>query len=269
MSIADRFFYAPTRVLYDHPRACGLTFESVHFCSDADVRLHGWFFPATATARGTIVHAHGNAGNISAHFPYVAWLPERGWNVLCFDYRGYGQSQGRPTRAGTLADVRAAIEYVRTRTDVDPDRVVLFGQSIGGTLSLVAAVGRDDLRGLVIDGAFAAYRREAREVLRRSVLWAVAGPVSACLVSDDASPIEIADRLPAIPKLFICGTADRIVHPRHSIDLFEAAPEPKQLYTIEGGEHCDWMFADSDGHRARVASFLDECVGSGSRLTRA
>jgi hypothetical protein len=264
MSIADRFFYYPTRVRYDSPGEYGLAFESVCFRSDGGVRLHGWFFPATGTARGTVVHAHGNAGNVSAHFPYVAWLPGRGWNVLCFDYRGYGQSQGRPTRAGTLADVRAAIEYVPTRADVDPARVVLFGQSIGGTLGLVAAAGRNDLRGLVIDGAFAAYRREAREVLRRSLLWGVAGLVSRYLVSDDDSPIEIMNRLPDVPKLFLCGTADRIVKAQHTIDLYEAAPAPKRLHVIEDGGHCDWVFSESDEHHARVTAFLDECVDSGS-----
>lgn len=262
MGIADRFFYHPTRICYDSPGEYGLAFESVRFCSDGGVRLHGWFFPATGTARGTVVHAHGNAGNVSAHFPYVAWLPGRGWNVLCFDYRGYGQSQGRPTRAGTLADVRVAIDYVRNRADVDPARVVLFGQSIGGTLGLVAAAGRNDLRGLVIDGAFAAYRREAREVLRRSLLWGVAGLVSRHLVSDDDSPIAIMDRLPGIPKLFICGAADRIVKAQHTIDLYEAAPEPRRLYVIEDGGHCDWVFSDADVHRARVTTFLDECVNS-------
>jgi pimeloyl-ACP methyl ester carboxylesterase len=268
MSVADRFFYYPTRVRYDDPREHGLVFEPVHFLSGGDARLHGWFFPGLQRVRGTVVHAHGNAGNISAHFPYAAWLSRYGWNVLCFDYRGYGRSEGRPTRAGTRADVQAAIAYAQTRAEVDPARIVLFGQSIGGTLGLVAAAGRSDLCGLVIDGAFAGYRREARELLRRSWLWGVAGPVSRYLVSDEDSPIATVAQLPRVPKLFICGTADRIVKAQHTIDLHAAAPEPKQLHVIDGGGHCDWALADSDDDRALVAAFLEECATSGPPFPR-
>jgi alpha-beta hydrolase superfamily lysophospholipase len=129
MSFADKAFYYPTSKHYDHPLDYDLAFEDVFFPSSEGVTLHGWFFPVT-DAVGTVLHAHGNAGNISGHFPFVGWLPARGWNVLCFDYRGYGRSTGRITRPGMVDDVRAAASYVHGRADVASNRVVLFGQSI-------------------------------------------------------------------------------------------------------------------------------------------
>ena len=86
-----------------------------------------------------MVQLHGNAHNVSSHYRYVTWLVAEGVNVLCFDYRGYGLSEGKPERAGILKDSRAAIRYAASRPDVDPDRIVLLGQSLGGANAVVAA----------------------------------------------------------------------------------------------------------------------------------
>jgi predicted alpha/beta-fold hydrolase len=114
----DHWFYHPTQYEYGYPEDEDLAYESVRFPS-GDERLHGWFFPAASDPKGTVIHCHGNAGNITGHFQFVAWMPSCGWNVLVFDYRGFGRSTGRPTRAGTVADVNAAIDYAGSRGDVD------------------------------------------------------------------------------------------------------------------------------------------------------
>ena len=71
-------------------------------------KLHAWFLPAGGTARGTVLHLHGNAANVSNHLPLVAWMPARGYNVLMLDYRGFGKSEGRPTLDGIVEDALAA-----------------------------------------------------------------------------------------------------------------------------------------------------------------
>jgi alpha-beta hydrolase superfamily lysophospholipase len=88
-------FYQPDRVLYSTPPSVGLKYENAVFVSSDGTRLTGWFIPAAGyqnpkNAKGTVVHFHGNAQNMSAHWQFVTWLPQRGFNVFVFDYRGYG-----------------------------------------------------------------------------------------------------------------------------------------------------------------------------------
>ncbi|HUN82536.1 MAG TPA: alpha/beta hydrolase, partial [Phycisphaerae bacterium] len=93
----DRVFYYPDRRVHGDPAEHGLKYEDVYFAAPDGVRLHGWFFPATKPATGTVLHIHGNAANVSAHYEFIRWLPAAGYNVLTFDYRGYGQSGGHVT----------------------------------------------------------------------------------------------------------------------------------------------------------------------------
>ena len=245
MARGDRFFFYPTATVYDRPEEHGLRYEAVTFASRDGTSLHGWFFPAVGDARGTIVHSHGNAGNITGHYRFVAWLPQRGFNVFCFDYRGFGRSAGHPTREGAVLDVHAAVDHVRDRPDVAADRIVLFGQSLGGTLALVAAAGRDDLAGVAVEGAFATFQSEARHVCRRTWwLWGVAGLVPRIFISPGCDPIEFVGRMGPIPKLFICGAADRIVDHRDTVALHDRAGDPKELWVLEGGGHTDALIDD-------------------------
>lgn len=266
MALADGSFYYPTAREYDQPEAFGLRYEDVTIPSTDGVRLHGWFFPAPA-AVGTVVHCHGNAGNISGHFTFVHWLPACGWNVLCFDYRGYGRSTGRVSRRGTIDDAAAAIRYVGTRPDVAGERVCVFGQSLGGSVAIVAlAEGGLEVAGLCIDGAFSSYRAEARFVTRQAwYLWGISPLIARFLISDGLSAIDHAPRLPPIPKLFICGTADRIVDCRQTVALHDAASAPKRLWRIEGGDHTVAVTGDVDGGRQGVLDFFTTCVAAKAR----
>jgi len=261
MAAGDRLFYFPTQAVYGRPEAYGLAYEAVEFAGTDDVVLHGWFFPAVGAALGTIVHCHGNAGNITGHFEHVRWLPAEGWNVLCFDYRGYGRSTGRPTRAGTIADAHAAIAYVQARPNVDVSRVVVLGQSLGGAVATVAVAQAPLVRGLAVEGAFRDYRTEARFVGRQSVLMApVAGVLSKALVSQGLDPIDWVARIAPRPTMFVCGTEDRIVDCQQTVALHEAAGDPKELHVIEGGGHTDSMLRPEG--RRRFLEFFARCVNT-------
>jgi len=256
----DRWFYFPTADIYARPEEFGLNYQSVTFDS-ADQQLHGWFFPARGPAVGTVVHAHGNAGNVSAHFPYIAWMPASGWNVLCFDYRGYGRSGGRPSRRGTVEDTLAAIRYARSRPDVNPERIVLFGQSLGGAVALVAASERRGVRALAVEGAFATYRQAAQYVCAQS--WALAltaGTLSRLLISAGCEPIDHVAHLAPTPVFFIAGKDDSICDYRQTLELHAAAAEPKRLWVIEGGRHAGAMLeTDGEGPR-RLDEFFRQAL---------
>lgn len=101
---ASRFLYYPDHRVYQTPQRKGLRCEEVNFVSHDGTALTGWFVPATGKAIGTVIHFHGNAQNMTAHFSFVDWLPEEGFNVFTFDYRGYGRSAGAPERQGVFDD---------------------------------------------------------------------------------------------------------------------------------------------------------------------
>lgn len=257
----DRLFYQPTQMVYSSPETYGLTYESVRFAVHGGEQLHAWFFPARGDATGTVVHCHGNAGNITGHFEHVRWLPARGWNVLCFDYRGFGQSQGQVTRPGTIEDTHAAIDYVKSRDDVDADRIVLIGSSLGGAVGTVVAAERSDVRGLVLDSAFSHYRREVKWVCQQQWLtWGVAGIVARLLFSDGLNPIDCIGRIAPRPVLIIHGTADRVVPVSMADELYTAAREPKELWLVEDLAHTAIFCDHADAAFPRVLDFLGGCL---------
>jgi fermentation-respiration switch protein FrsA (DUF1100 family) len=254
----SRMFYHPDRVAYGTPAASGHRFEEVYFASRDGTALRGWFIPARGASTGTVVHLHGNAANMSAHFPFVAWLPARGFNVFTFDYRGYGASAGRPERRGIYEDSLAAIEHVLARADVDPARVVVLGQSLGGANAL-AVLGREGTRGVkavVADSAFFSYRSiVADKIGAMPGLSLLRGPLSRAVIGDELSPGDVVGRISPVPLLFLHGTADRVIPASHSQRLHEAASEPKTLWFIPGLDHTE-AITDRPWQDRIVAFFL-------------
>jgi len=229
------FFYYPDSVLYGTPANAGLRFEEVEFASKDGTLLTGWFIPAVGVnpkdAKGTVVHFHGNAQNMSAHWQFVSWLPGRGYNVFVFDYRGYGVSDGSPSPQGVFEDASSALNYVRSRKDVDPNRLFVLGQSLGGT-NAIAAVGagnRAGVKAMAIESTFFSYSSIASDKFSGAGL----------LMSDRYSAKNYVAKLAPIPLLLIHGTADEVIPFAHSRRLLDQASEPKTLITIEGGKHIE------------------------------
>ncbi len=171
--------FQPMHQLVLTPDQIGLDYEEVEFEAADGVPLHGWFLPAQAPRRGSILFLHGNAQNISTHIASVAWLPAQGFDVLLFDYRGYGESEGSPSLAGLHLDFEAALQALLARPEIERDRVIVFGQSLGGSLAITALAAsplRHQVRALIVEGAFTSYRALAREKLADFWLtWPVAG----------------------------------------------------------------------------------------------
>jgi len=235
------FFY-PDRAEYMRPAQFGLKHEDVSITSADGSRLHGWWLPAPAEARGTVLHLHGNAANIGNHLPLVAWLPPAGFNVLMLDYRGFGRSQGKPSLEGVVDDALAALRHLRTRRDVDAQKLIVIGQSIGGATALrMLAVDRLGVRLAVIDSAFASYRGIARDAAMQSVVMAPFLPLALPLLPPASrDPIAALARID-VPLLFLHGTRDAVIPFKHSEQLFAAAREPKRMMRIEGAQHMEAM----------------------------
>ncbi|MDP7517917.1 MAG: alpha/beta fold hydrolase, partial [Arenicellales bacterium] len=123
----------PTRELVATPKQIGLEYQEIRITTQDDVALSGWFLPHQQP-RATLLFLHGNAGNISHRLESLDIFHHLGLAVLIIDYRGYGQSSGRPSEEGTYQDAAAALRYLGQR-GVPPDRVVVFGRSLGAPIA--------------------------------------------------------------------------------------------------------------------------------------
>ena len=174
----ERYFFYPDALQYTTPAQFGLQAEDVWLHATDGSRLHAWFLPAQGKAKGTVLHLHGNAANVSNHLPLVAWLPPRGYHVLSLDYRGFGRSQGTPSLDGVVDDAAVALAYLRTRPEVDATRLIVVGQSLGGATALrLLARDSEGVRLAVIDSAFASYRQIAREAASTAGILAPLAPL--------------------------------------------------------------------------------------------
>ena len=258
--------FQPLRELVLTPDQIGLAWRDVEFTASDRVRLHGWFLPARAPHRGSVLFLHGNAENISTHLASVAWLPGAGFDVLLFDYRGYGRSDGSPSLAGLQQDFAAALETLLALPGVASQRVVVFGQSLGGAVAisgLAAEPRHDDVAGLVVEGPFTSYRGLAREKLAGFwPTWPLQWPLS-LTIDDRYRPVDEIGGLAPLPVLIIQGEADRVVPPQHGRALFAAAGEPKELWLLPGIGHNQALATLHN--RRRLRGWLEQLVATAPR----
>jgi uncharacterized protein len=250
----NQLFYFPTRDEPATPASWGFKYESVGFKSTDGTPLHGWFIPATESdPKGTVVFSHGNTGSIGYHLGFVMWLAESGYNVLMYDYRGFGKSGGTVDRRGMINDVKAAFAYVAARRDVDRNRLISFGHSLGGAQS-VTALGESPVKGLraiVIDGAFASYQAMAR---------IVGGQLGESLVSDELAPKDFVKKLAPVPLLVVHGTMDEVVPVSQGRQLYEAASQPKTLFEVKAGRHGTALSGDRGEYRKKMIVWLNQTL---------
>ena len=251
-------FFRPSDRDYGQHEELGLAPEEVFFTAEDGTRLFGWFLPADREPLGTVLHFHGSDRNVSGTIRNSHWLTQHGFNVFAFDYRGYGRSEGEPSREGVLADGIAAIEYVRARSDVDSERLVLWGQSMGGQLAILAAdrAGTEGIRSVIAEATYGSPRHHVKDKLAQmGPLWLVQWAV--WLVSSDRlAALDVVQELAPTPLLVVHGTEDTGVRPYHGRRLYDAAGEPKELWWVEGARHLR-VFTEPEWRERLVAYLRD------------
>ena len=256
LSGCTHVFFKPTRQIHADPAAAGVKSEAIKFNSADGTPLTGLFFPPAGKPKGTVVHFHGNGQNMTAHYPYAAWLAAEGYNVFSFDYRGYGASGGRAELSGIVEDGKAALAHSLKLPGAEPGKIIVFGQSLGGAVA-VAAVAEAGFRpaAMVLEGTFYSYRQVAAAVLRRHWLTWPASWLAHLLVSGRHSP---ADNIADIdcPKVFIHAVSDNTVPFSEGKKLYAAAPGPKEFWEVPAG-HIEAFTAFHAAYAPRLMRFLD------------
>ncbi len=233
-------FFHPSRNHVENPELAGVSREDVYFPSTDGVKLHGWVLRPSGPAKGALLFLHGNAENLSTHVNAVLWLVKEGYLVFAIDYRGYGKSDGTPDIPGVNRDGIAALDQVFRIGGVDPGRVAILGQSLGGAVAVYAVANsprKGDVKALIVDSAFAGYRRIVRDRLKSLVVtWPLSYPAS-WTVEDGHSPERWIGTIAPVPVVVIHGMKDTIVPFSHGELLYELAKDPKGFWKVEGGGH--------------------------------
>ena len=242
--LLNALLFFPARAIGQTPAAAGLTFAEVTFATEDGERLHGWWVPARREPScGHVLLCHGNAGNIGDRLPHVDRLSSAGFDVLAFDYRGYGRSTGRPSEQGLRRDARAA-RAALLQQSVDPAKILYLGESLGAAVALALALEHPPA-GVVLQSAFTSIRDMAR------VHYPLIPPA---LVPDAYPSLRLIGGLRA-PLLVLHGDRDEIVPLLHGEALAEAAPEPKRLHVFRGAGHNDLLAVAGPEWAAAIAGW--------------
>lgn len=240
----DRLVYFPERVLAATPAQSGLAFESVRFTSVDGVGLSGWFIPAPK-ARATLLFCHGNAGNISHRLESIRQFHQLGLNVFIFDYRGYGESAGSPTEAGTYHDAEAARRYLVETRGLAPERIIYFGRSLGAAIAAWLATQHPP-RALIVESGFTSIPDLGAEIYPwMPVRWL------ARLQYPTREYLEAVN----VPVLVVHSRDDEIVPFRHGESVYAAARAPKEFLEIRGG-HNDGFLVSGAQYTRHLDAFL-------------
>jgi fermentation-respiration switch protein FrsA (DUF1100 family) len=243
----------PGRALDGTPADIGLPYEDARIDTPDGERLHGWYVPA-AEARGVLLFFHGNAGNISHRLESIAIFNGLGLDVLIVDYRGYGQSTGKPSEQGTYQDARAAWDYLVDRRGVAPGRIVVFGRSLGGAVGAWLAAHLPEAAtpaAVIIESSFTSGADMARRlypIYPARLLTRLKYPV-ADFVAHLRSPV-----------LVVHSRDDEIIPFAMGRAVYDAAPAPKSFLELRGDHNAGFWISRSV-YAPGLDRFLTETLG--------
>lgn len=227
--ILNALTYQPgDRRIVATPEMFGVPYDDLSLTTSDGETLNAWFVRAAGEPLAHILFAHGNGGNIGDRSPMLAMLAAVGFDVLVFDYRGYGRSTGRTSEQGTYRDARAARDALLARPGIDPNRVVYLGKSLGGGVMLELASAFPPAA-LLLMSTFTGLRAAAAAVY----------PFLPKVFVPNAYPSLKRIRGLRCPVLIMHGDTDELLPVEMGRTLFAAAPEPKELRIYAGGMHND------------------------------
>ena len=241
-----KYVYFPYRDLEATPKDAGLAYEEVHLTTSDDIGIHGWFVPHD-NPRATLLFLHGNGGNISHRLEKLAMYHQLGLAVFIIDYRGYGLSQGRPSEPGTYLDAEAAWNYLTKDKAVPENRIILYGESLGGAVATWLATQHKP-GALILESSFTSVMDMGRHYYPYlPIRW----------ISRIKYPT--LDRIKQVhaPLLIIHSLTDDIVPYAQGKKLFESAHEPKSFLEITGDHNNGFM--ESNG---RYLDGIDQFISA-------
>jgi hypothetical protein len=245
------------------PADLGLAYDTVELRTEDGLTLRGWYVPSANRAAVILVHAY--SGNRTGTLYHAALLAKHGYGVLLYDTRTQGESDGGLYAMSWDAhyDVFAALDYLKTRVDVDPKRIGILGLSAGAKISLSAAAKTDRIAAVVAEGcAYPTfddwfYGTDPPDRIWTPYMWMVFSIAQAATGIRNPMPMkESVERISPTPVLLIAAGRDRLYNKLY----FDAAKEPKESWFRDEPGHIDALFAHPEEYEKRVIGFLDRSL---------
>lgn len=262
--------HPPKYPLYIPPSEYKVPYEDVAFISEDGIVLKGWLVkpPHPGAKSPAVILCHGVGANKSDFTELAVFLAKRGYFVLQFDFRAHGESGGSRTSLGyhEQKDVLAALGFLKTRAEIDPKRIGVYGFSMGGSAAVLAAARSKGFRALVADSAFTSLKDQARTAITGFyhlpafpfLHLAILGYELSFQTRVDAiAPIKVIAAIAPAPVLIIAGEGDDLIPADNGRKLYAAAKEPKELWIIYGAEHGGTLAAAGGEYEKRVGEFFD------------
>lgn len=221
------------------PSWVGVPYEDVLTFNAIGQPVRGWWMPAT-NATATILINHGAVSNRSSLTSYYIYFHNLGYNVLVYDYQGFGDSYSSPSLSTILVDATAAIEFIEARAEPGADTIVIYGISLGTLPTFaLAAADRPSVAGIIIEGSFQPQALPSWSLLLVGIVpWASAIDH----MPPDLDPMENVVSVD-VPKLFLQSREDVITPFESAAALYDLALDPKQFAEVIG-PHATAAFSD-------------------------
>ncbi|KAL4934059.1 alpha/beta hydrolase [Aspergillus undulatus] len=258
--IYPRNIPADARTSVPKPLQFGIDdYEEVHLRTPDNVTLHSYFIRAPRKRLDqnlTILMFHGNAGNVGHRIPIAKVLQDYlGCHVMMVEYRGYGLSTGVPDENGLKIDAQTALDHLRQRGETANSRIVVYGQSLGGAVSIHLVAKNEekgDIAGLILENTFLSIRKLIPSVF----------PPARYLARFCHQTWASEDILPKItktPVLFLSGLKDEIIPPSNMTQLYAICNSNRKVWrTLPNGQHNDSVA--EPGYFEHIHSFVTEEV---------
>lgn len=229
------------------PADIGLEFENLKFAVGPDVELHGWYVPAARQNEHSpvVLFCHGNAGNLTHRLETVRLIHSLDCNLLIFDYQGYGLSQGTPSEAATYADVEAAWTLLVRDKKIEPERIILWGRSLGGAIAARCAQQHSPCA-LVLESTFTSIPDIGARMYPFFPVRLL------CRLRYDTRRLLASIRC---PLLVIHSPDDSVVPYVFGKQLYEAAAGQKAFLKIQG-DHNDGFLVSEQQYTAGIKHFF-------------
>ncbi len=241
----DRFVYYPIGQINTYPSDIGLDYEEVWLRTEDDIMINAWFFEQRQSDKVVLVF-HGNGGNISYNLDLAKGLLEYHFSVLLLDYRGYGESKGKPSEEGTYLDSQAALDYLLAQKGYKPDDIILLGRSLGGPIAArLASIAHP--RALVLDSTFTSLKDIGSEIYPFL-------PVRRFFKFEYDTLAYV--RRTNVPVLIIHSAEDDYISFEHAQKIFEAVKTKKSLIEIKGNHNSSFV-TSQDIYLEAIRNFID------------
>jgi alpha-beta hydrolase superfamily lysophospholipase len=262
--------HPPRERLSQTPERFGMTFEEVVFDTPDGVALSGWFILAHG-ARATVILGHGFTRSRQEMLDIAAMLNRNSYHVLLFDWRAHGRSGGERSTFGhaEILDLKAAVEFVAHRPEVDPDRIGVLGKSMGAAIAISGAAAIPQLRAVVSDSPYPSLEESIEIGVRRRgplgtwplrTIATTLGIKAIGIDPDLVRPIDDIGEISPRPILIVHGGQDELIPSDTGSQLLEAASEPKSLWYDRNASHVTLSADQPDEYEKRIVQFFDAAL---------